>query len=296
MTKARLDRFATLGLFWPMARFSSGVRELHIPILMYHAVREGSSDPRPYYEINVAPQVFAYQMRQLRDLGYRAVTIAQALDAIRQGAIGQKLVVITFDDGYRDFYESAAPILEECEFAATVFLMPGYMGEGAPRFIGRDCMSWREVRELQARGIHFESHTVTHPKLQFQSWARIEEELFGSKEMIEDRVGAPVRSFSYPHAFPEADHGFVRRLKDVLLKCGYENSVTTILGTARASSDRFLLPRLPVNHWDDPKFFRAKLEGGYNWLHSVQYVSKYLGKLRPAGRVQSGKRLSDAGA
>jgi hypothetical protein len=86
--------------------------------------------------------------------------------------------------------------------------------------------------------------------------------------MIEDQIGAPVKAFCYPYAFPETDQKCARRLKDILVKGGYKNGVTTIIGTPNSRSHRFFLPRLPVKTWDDPRFFQAKLEGGYNWFHS----------------------------
>jgi hypothetical protein len=109
----------------------------------------------------------------------------------------------------------------------------------------------------------------------------MEEELAGSKKAIEDQLGTAVRSFCYPFAFPEADRDFRRQVKDSLIRNGYENGVTTILGLAQPGCDPFFLPRLPVNTWDDPRFFQAKLEGAYDWLHGAQYFSKRLAELRP---------------
>jgi peptidoglycan/xylan/chitin deacetylase (PgdA/CDA1 family) len=276
MPDMRLDRLATLHLCGPISRLFSSRWKTRIPILMYHAVQEGQSDPRPYYEVNVSPATFASQMRQLRTAGYRAVSLEQAQQALNDGAADQKLVVVTFDDGYRDFYENAFPILSECQFTATVYLITGYMGDQAKPFKGKACLTWNEVRELHLRGIHFGSHTVTHPQLKDLKAEQVEEELRISKMVIEDQIGVPVRSFSYPYAFPEADHKFRRLLKDALAKNGYEDGVTTILGTANPSSDRLFLPRLPVNRWDDYQFFQAKLDGAYDWLHGFQYAAKYM--------------------
>ncbi len=266
----------TMYLSGPVSRFLSGKGNVRIPILMYHAVQEGQSDARPYYEVNVSPATFASQMRQLRSAGYHAVGLEQALQAIKDGAADQKLVVITFDDGFRDFYETAFPILAECHFTATVFLMTGYMDEPCTLFKGKAVLNWNEVRELHSQGIHFGSHTVSHPQLKTLELNQVEEEVSRSKKVIEDRIGGAIRSFSYPYAFPEADRQFTRRLKDILVSSGYENGVTTILGTATSRSDRFFLPRLPVNRWDDCQFFQAKLDGAYDWLHSVQFATKLL--------------------
>jgi peptidoglycan/xylan/chitin deacetylase (PgdA/CDA1 family) len=272
----RIDRLATLHLCAPLTRLMSDGHVARIPILMYHAVQEGQSDPRPYYEINVSPATFASQMRQLHGAGYRAVSLQHALQALRDNAFDQKLVVVTFDDGYQDFYRNAFPVLAECQFTASVFLITDYMGEAARPFKGKACLTWSEARELHGQGIHFGSHTVSHPVLKDIAIEQVDEELRISKSVIEDELGAAVDSFSYPFAFPEADHRFRQILKDILVKHGYQNCVTTILGTANPQSDRYCLPRLPVNHWDDYEFFQAKLEGAYDWVHSFQYAAKFM--------------------
>jgi peptidoglycan/xylan/chitin deacetylase (PgdA/CDA1 family) len=139
------------------------------------------------------------------------------------------------------------------------------------------------VRELHSQGISIGSHTITHPELKLLEQDEVENELSGSKKSLEDALGAPVKSFAYPFAFPEADRGFVSRLANLLNECGYENGVTTILGTAQPGANRFFLPRLPVNTWDDLAFFQAKLEGGYDWLHLPQSIHKKI--RRQATRV-----------
>ena len=280
MSELRWDRLVTLQLVWPVSRVIPRSSQPGIPILMYHSVREGSSDPRPYFETNVSPQIFRRQMQHLRDAGFCALGLQQASERLQAGSDSEKLIVITFDDGYRDFYDTAFPILAEFQFTATVFLMTGYTNESSARFKGIECLTWNQVRELRSLGVSFGSHTVTHPWLASLGRKRVEEEVVTSKRTIEDETGATVRSFSYPYAFPETEHAFGRQLREILEDNGYENGVTTILGTANARSDRFFLPRLPVNRWDDSAFFQAKVEGGYDWLHYPQYASKWLSKIK----------------
>jgi hypothetical protein len=109
-------------------------------------------------------------------------------------------------------------------------------------------------------------HDVDDEQLKF--------ELRASKEDIEQRTGVGVSSFCYPYAFPEHDQSFCRRLREVLRLCGYTAGVSTIVGTLRARDEVFWLPRLPVNECDDGRLLRAKIEGGYDWIHSLQYLSK----------------------
>jgi peptidoglycan/xylan/chitin deacetylase (PgdA/CDA1 family) len=228
----------------------------------------------PYYEIHTSPARFAEQMRFLRGHGYRCVSLAEACDSSSGNKDTRKPVALTFDDGFRDFYTDAFPVLRQLGFAATVFVVTGWIHDRPARQEGREYMAWSDLRELHSYGIQIGSHTVTHPQLWLLDTDEIDYQVGYSKETIEDKLGTSVRSFSYPNAFPEHDRRFTHYLRDLLVNHGYENGVSTIIGRAGIPGNPFFLPRLPVNSWDDLALFRAKLEGGYDWLHFVQYTSK----------------------
>lgn len=274
MLNLRLDRLASVYLCHPLAKVCTNGSRSRLPILMYHGIQWGTSTRHPYYETNTSPSAFALQMKYLRDNGYRTLDLDKAIRSLKRDENLAKRVVITFDDGYRDFYTTAFPILCENGFTATVFLVTGHTGEQRLRFKDMDCLTWKEVRELHSKGICIGSHTVTHPELKLLSNAEIEYEIRQSKQTIEDKIGHPVKSFSYPFAFPEVDQVFTSSLEKSLSRHGYQNGVSTIIGRASGRSGRFFLPRLPVNTWDDVCLFQAKLEGGYDWLHFLQYIHK----------------------
>lgn len=248
-----------------------------VPILMYHSISDNLfGKSHPYYHINTSPEVFSLQMRCLRQAGYRTIDLCTLVDGLNRSEDLSKTVVITFDDGYQDFYTDAMPILKQCGFSAIVFLATDRIQNTSVRLEGVDYLTWREVRELQSEGIQFGSHTVTHPDLRSLGPEQIEYELGYSKETIEDKLGVPVTSFAYPFAFPEENKNFTRFLLDELENQGFQNGVTTMLGRASKESSRFFLPRLPVNTWDDQNFLRAKLEGAYDWLHWPQRLKKVI--------------------
>jgi peptidoglycan/xylan/chitin deacetylase (PgdA/CDA1 family) len=272
----RIDRLASVYLSHPLARIMRSVSAERVPILMYHSVSDSLfGKSHPYYQINCSPPVFARQMRWLRQNGYRTMDLTQMWTAMEMGQDVSKTVVITFDDGYRDFYTDAFDTMRQCGFSATIFLATDRIQNTPVRIDGVDYLTWPEVTELHKAGIQFGSHTVSHPDLRSLSPEQIEYELGCSKETIEQKLGASVESFSYPFAFPEEDKTFTQFLVGILENLGFENGVSTIIGRAGKHDNRYYLPRLPVNSWDDAALLRAKLEGGYDWLHWPQWLYKY---------------------
>lgn len=275
MLELRADRIATIYLFYPLQQAVRSAAP-RIPILMYHSIsRKDEGNRHAYYRTSVDAAAFREQLQFLHDLGYQPIGIRQAVQWM-EGVTREpeRPVVLTFDDGYADFYTTAFPALRSFGYSATVFLPTAYIGETAGYFKETQCLTWHQVRELRDAGIEFGSHTVTHPQLRKLNIKQVEYEIRCSKDTIEEKLGTPVKSFSYPYAFPETDHSFRQQLRVVLESAGFENGVSTILGTASRSSDHFFLERLPVSSADDLRFFRAKLTGGYDWLHGLQYAYK----------------------
>lgn len=292
----RLDRFLTMSIVHPLIGFSRRSRDLTIPILMYHSIANDIDDSaHPYYRTVTTPETFEKHMGFLHESSYEVLTLSEGVRFLRgtsdrvvpQPVLAPELlkspmspdpirrpVVVTFDDGLRDFYTTAFPILERYGFSATVFVASGYIDK---TFItGQECLRTREVRELAKKGVEFGSHTVTHPQLSKLSRAEILHELSASREMVENIVGSEVSLFSYPYRFPEEDAEFTRTLGAILIEQGYSAGVTTAIGLSRAGDDPLFLRRLPVNESDDRQFLRAKLEGAYDWLHMGQLMHKRL--------------------
>lgn len=285
MTGIRYDRAASLYLFRPMNRIL-GHAGTGIPILMYHRVPEfDDCKTHPYYCTNTTTQAFAAHIRFLHECGYCAVSLTEAYRQAQCSMPGRKVVAITFDDGYQDFYTNAFPILNRYGYSATMFLPTAYIGDGPQRFKETECLTWAQVRELRKAGVEFGSHTVSHPQLRNVSAARLRQELSNSKTHIEERLGERVGTFAYPYAFPETDRIFVNRVGDVLRENGYEAGVSTVIGRVSQSDSPLFMKRLPINSHDDTQFFRAKLEGAYDWAYLPQHYYKAV-KVLLTGHMQ----------
>jgi peptidoglycan/xylan/chitin deacetylase (PgdA/CDA1 family) len=258
MINFRLDRFLTLYLFRHITKKQTSADDKRIPILMYHSISDEKEKSHPYYHVNTSPAVFDAHMSYLHEKNYSVINL-QDLKKSFDARDSTKCVVLTFDDGFYDFFTNAFSILKKYNFSATVFLPTGFIHNERLSFKGKECMTWNEVRHVQSKGINFGSHTVTHLQLNNLSTKEIENEIKLSKNKIEDETGIMVESFSYPYAFPE-NKEFGITLRTLLKKCGYTNGVTTKIGTANNGDDTFFQPRLPVNTADDILFFEAKLQ------------------------------------
>ena len=171
-----------------------------IPILAYHKV-----DGR--FELGgtrVTPAQFARQMRYLKNAGYNAVTLSQAVELMRTGGeAGAKRVCITFDDAYESLFTNAWPVLREYGFPATVFALTDFIGAENTwdiNWLGLRFrhLDWGQMKQLQAAGIEFGSHGASHRDLRYLSDAELEREIAGSKQALEQGLGAAVSTFCYP--------------------------------------------------------------------------------------------------
>jgi peptidoglycan/xylan/chitin deacetylase (PgdA/CDA1 family) len=211
-------------------------------ILTYHSIDDSGS------VLSLSPQTFAAQMRILADVGVDVLSLGELeRRASGKGAAG-RAIAITFDDGFRNVYEQAFPVLRQYGFPATVFLVTDYCGgmnswPSQPANIMRQhLLSWTQIKEMSQAGITFGSHTRTHAKLTEVSARTTEDELIGSKRAIENALGSPVETFAYPYGTYDEQ---VRELarKHFSLACA------TTLGFVRPESDRHALERLDMYYF-----------------------------------------------
>ncbi|MDD5691551.1 MAG: polysaccharide deacetylase family protein, partial [Candidatus Omnitrophica bacterium] len=171
-------------------------------------------------------------------------------------------VVITFDDGYKDNFEYAYPVLKRLGFAATIFIITDFMGKGSDEE-GKEFLGWDEVVAMSKNKISFGSHTKTHFYLgAIKDEEAAFEEIAGSKKAIEQKIGIPVDYFCYPGG------GFNEKIKESVARAGYKGACSTNRGFADFNSDVYELKRVKVTNSDmtKPLSFWIKLSGYYNIL------------------------------
>jgi peptidoglycan/xylan/chitin deacetylase (PgdA/CDA1 family) len=302
----RLDRLITLELVRPVQRAWCSLKRQTpaagangaIPVLMYHSITDSlEAGTSPYYRVNTSPGRFREHLRFLAENGYRTISLSALVerlctvkskskskisagrDQIRS-ATNSKLIVITFDDGFRNFATHAFPALQEHGFTATMFLPTAFIQDERKSFKGTECLTWCEVREMRQAGIEFGSHTVNHPMLVDLPLPQVRNELRQSKAELEQNLGEAVSTFCYPYAYPQGYPQFVEVFTREVAAAGYRCCTTTRVGRIRPGDDPFCLKRLPVNAADDIALLGAKLGGAYDWFALLQSLSKRLRRLQ----------------
>lgn len=278
--KIRFDRLITLAL--NVLKTSQG--NYHLPVLMYHSVDKCITDTRPYYSTEISTTKFEKHLIFLIENKYRVCILKEIKDILSlvNDDMYKKCVIITFDDGYKNFYDNAYPLLTKYNLPATLFVPSGLIPEsGYGQFEGAHLMNWLQIRECANQQlIDIESHSLMHTRLTELNFDMLKQELSQSKSIIENRIQKEVTSFSYPFRFPDENKSFISLLCALYKESGYTISVTTRIGTVHRGDNMYILKRIPVNEYDDLKLFKAKLEGSYDWLYSFQYLSKTMKSLQ----------------
>lgn len=213
-----------------------GRTRISVPILMYHYVQDlPAKTDQLTYNLSVTPENFSLQMQWLSTHGYHSVTFDD-LRAYFEGrqALPSRPVVITLDDGYRDLYTAAYPILERFGLKAVAYIVTSFVGR--PRYV-----TSAMIVEMDRYGIQIASHTVDHANLSRELEPEVVYETVEAKQWLENLLGHPVVDFAYPSGkFNLLD-------MEVLHDHGYSTATTEQDGTSRTWATRYAWPRTRVS-------------------------------------------------
>ena len=215
-----------------------------IPVLMYHSI---SDNPGPgFRRFAISPSVFSEQLEYLCDGGYCPMTVSQLAAVIRTGAeLPQKPVVLTFDDGFADFYTNALPALMRLQLTATLYLVTACIGQTS-RWLEREgeadraMLTWDQLRQIEQSGIECGSHAHTHPRLDDLPPRDAADEIAGSKGILDRHLRSPVTSFCYPYGY------FSTAVRQAVQHAGYTSACAAGYELCSLESDPFALSRLIV--------------------------------------------------
>lgn len=211
-------------------------KSVTVPILTYHYIAL-NPDPadKTRDNLSVHPDIFDDQLSVLASHGYQTITLDTLYAAIKgQATLPAKPVILTFDDGYIDFYTNAYPILKKYGFHATSFIPTGLMDQGY-------YLHWDQIKEMSNSGlISFEAHSVTHPNLVSLSSVSLQNELSESKKVLESKLGKTINFIAYPYGISN------EYTWNAAKSAGYLGAVGTWYGTQESEGIIYDLPRIKI--------------------------------------------------
>jgi peptidoglycan/xylan/chitin deacetylase (PgdA/CDA1 family) len=253
---------------------ANGNGDRSLRVLMSHKVNDLPGNP-----LTMPVSLFDEQMDQLRDLGYTVVDLQAVL---RHYVDGQPLpphaVLITFDDGYHDNLDNAARVLRKYSYPAVLFVPIGYLDDRHPlpheehlaaQGILNRTIDWDELAELDRAGIRIESHGISHRPLADLEVDEAAREITHSKLRLEERLGRPVRAFSYVKG-SEAHYKQVHL--SLVRQAGYDVAFTAVSGANSQTTDPLQLRRYNIEPYS-PRTFELVLAGACDLISLKDTVS-----------------------
>ena len=255
-------------------------------VLMYHRTAPTSSVDA-HDELNVPPSQFRAQLSGLQELGYNFISIDQLIDWLHGTTdLPHNSVHVTFDDGYACTAHFAAPILQELNIPATVFVNTAFIGESEAfpfdpnrskyADAGVDPVHYRPMssRELQAViadstitiGAHSHSHSnfVEHPE-------QFDEDVLLNTKILREEYGLDTIPFAFPYGVVRLGYAggeLSRKISVLNVTCAFSTEPDLI---SRAD-DRYCLGRFSAYPFDTPRSLAAKLNGWFSWIPKVQQL------------------------
>ena len=208
---------------------------VQIPILMYHAVHVMDPSEASNANLIIDPDNFEAQIKAMVDAGYYFLTPEEAYKAFTENTLPAKKVVwLTFDDGNEDFYTIAYPILKKYKAKATNNVITGFVKKG-----NAGNLTVKQMKEMMAHGMSFQSHTVNHPDLSATDKATQKVELTNSIDFLENKLNTKVNTIAYPS-------GRYNQTTLDLAKKTYKLGLTTNEGLASAKDGLLSLNRVRI--------------------------------------------------
>lgn len=240
-------------------------KKYDVPVVMYHRVINNPEN-EGVYGTYIYEDMFKKHLQYLKDKNYTVITFKD-LDKIgwrNRFEKDRKYIILTFDDGYKDNYDLAFPILKEFNFKATIFLMGSLTynewdvkAGGERKF---SLMSVEMIKEMQDYGIEFGAHTFNHPKLNTLSNEEIEHQIVDVKKPLEEKIGKEIITFAYPYGILN-DYA-----KEMAKKAGYTFALATDSGSVCLSDDLYQIRRIAIFPNTNLFSFKRKVAGNYNFI------------------------------
>lgn len=217
-----------------------------VMVLNYHKIAN------EHKSLSVTLDDFEQHMKWLQEYGYTCITPGQLYDFVANGAeLPEKPVLITFDDGYKDNYTNAFPIMKKYGMKGTIFVVTGFLG------VYDNYLTWEQAKELLDAGFNIESHTYSHKSMTEASDEDISKELVKSRQTIKEKLGIDSDFMAYPTGT------YNLHIAELVKEAGYKGAFTIKYDNVSRDSNVYALERVPVFHTS---------ETNKDFLERLQYI------------------------
>ena len=217
-----------------------------VMVLNYHKVVD------EHMSLSVPLADFEQHMKWLKEYGYTSITPEELYEFIVNGSeLPEKPVLITFDDGYKDNYTNAYPIMKKYGFTGTIFVVTGFLG------VYDNYMTWEQAKELADNGFSIESHTYSHKSMTEASDEEISKELTKSRDTIKNKLGIDADFMAYPTGT------YNLHIAELVQKAGYKGAFTIKYDNVSRESNVYALERVPIFHTENTN---------KDFLERIQYL------------------------
>lgn len=238
-----------------------------VPILAYHDIGKPRQYPGGDRSPAVSKDSFIWQIEYLIRNRYNVISLDGLLGAQRHFADRQRRrVVLTFDDGFDNFYTDAYPVLRRYGLCATLFVVADYIGQTG-------WLTKEQLKELADNGVTIGSHTKSHCYLPSLQDEEIKTQVIESKRLLEALLERQVNIFCYPNG------GFTPAIQEIVRSAGYKAAVTTNRSLGWGC-DRYAIRRIKMtDNSSKPYAMWAKLSGYYSWIKRKHVAAQERGLL-----------------
>lgn len=217
-----------------------------VMVLNYHKVVD------EHMSLSVPLADFEQHMKWLQEYGYTSITPEDLYEFIVNGReLPEKPVLITFDDGYKDNYTNAYPIMKKYGFKGTIFVVTGFLG------VYDNYLTWEQAKELTDNGFSIESHTHNHKSMTEASDDDISRELAKSRDTIKEKLGVEADFIAYPTGT------YNLHIAELVKEAGYKGAFTIKYDNASRDSNIYAIERVPIFHTENTN---------KDFLERIQYL------------------------
>lgn len=245
---------------------------MRIVALNFHDVVANGADVSAHSDefYRITAGEFETLLAQLKQRGYRSVSSKQFRAWQQgQGALPERAVLLTFDDGYTSHFEQVVPLLIRHRFIGTFFVAVDLVGQSGH-------MSWEQIKRLVFLGMEVGSHGLSHQPLTGMTPAQVAHEVTESKRLLEEKIGVPVRALSAPRGF------WSRAIAEAVSRAGYDAAWVSTIGTVGRDTNPFALRRVVVRRPFSAERVISMVEGwtpSFWWAANQQFLIRVLKRM-----------------